>query len=84
MPAPTAKREAGTGRFAKRYPDDGFVTAVEEIGPTGTQSIADRIGCPRDSAYERLMALAEDGVIETDKIGQSRVWSAKETTDKEI
>lgn len=87
--AETEKNRDGSGRFLAHYQTDAFVQAVEEHGPAvGTQEIADEIGCTRDTAYGRLMDLADDGVVETRKVGFSRLWSVsktnKETADKEI
>lgn len=41
---------------------------------SGTSYIADEIGVARQTADRRLRVLEEDGLVETDKIGQSRIW----------
>jgi len=40
----------------------------------GTQDIADEVGVARQTAERRLWQLEDDGLVETEKIGQARIW----------
>jgi len=40
----------------------------------GTSDIAERTGVSRQAVDQRLRRMAEDGLVETRKIGRSRVW----------
>jgi len=40
----------------------------------GTQDIADNLDVARQTADRRLWQLEEQGLVETDKIGQARIW----------
>lgn len=76
---PKKSRDTDSGRFLANFETEKFVGAVEEFGPAvGTQEVADIIGCTRDTAYGRLMDLADDGKVETRKVGLSRLWSVND------
>lgn len=62
-PAPTATTEK-------------LLTAVRNhyAPAVGTQDIADEIEVARQTAERRLWQLEEDGLVETDKVGRSRIW----------
>jgi predicted transcriptional regulator len=64
------------GRFGTAYDDADFLDAVREHEPAGTAEIADAVGCHEKSAYKRLRALADGGMIGTKQIGGGRVWFA--------
>lgn len=84
MPALTGSknRDADSGRYVRCFGTQEFIEAVRELGPAvGTQDIADKIGCDRDTAYERLMELVDVGEIETRKVGRSRIWSVSESNE---
>lgn len=50
--------------------------ATETVGtPLTTSEVADTLDCARRTAYGKLEALADDGVLETKKVGaRGRVW----------
>jgi DNA-binding IclR family transcriptional regulator len=63
------------GRFKSEYPDGDFLAAVDELTPHGsTQKIADLVGCNRDTAYRRLDRLEDEGYLDSEKLGNVRIW----------
>ena len=40
----------------------------------GTSDIAEKTGVSRQAADQRLRRMADDGLVDTRKIGRSRVW----------
>ncbi|WP_135853398.1 transcriptional regulator [Halorussus salinus] len=55
--------------------EEDFASAVEYLD-TATTTVAERVGCGYDSAYYYLNKLEEDGVVRSEKIGNSLVWHA--------
>ena len=65
-----------SGQFVPEYADDEFLDAARDLGPAaGTQEIAERVGCQRDTAYRRLRMLEDDERIESRKVGMARLWT---------
>jgi predicted transcriptional regulator len=58
----------------EQYPDEAFLEAIEE-GYQGTREIADAVGCNRRTADHRLRKLEDEGVVTSEKIVRSLVWS---------
>lgn len=74
------ERNNDSGQYTDSYPDRDFIAALHEHGgAAGTSDVAEHVGCVRDSAYRRLNQLAEQGMVERQKVGNSLVWSV---TDK--
>jgi len=67
-------RDEKSGKFTEEYPSKAFINALDELGPTGTTDISDRIGCDRRTAYLKLKSLEEDGKVESKKIGNALLW----------
>lgn len=75
---PGKDRDEGSGKYTTTYTDDDFLRVIEEAGPqVGTQAVADKVGCTRDTAYRRLCELEEEDEIESRKVGMARLWSIK-------
>lgn len=73
---PGKDRDDGSGKYTTTYTDGDFLRVVEESGPqVGTQTVADEVGCTRDTAYRRLCELEDEGKIESRKVGMARLWS---------
>lgn len=69
-------RDATTGRFEKKYPDTAFIDAIEAAGgQAGTSAIAERVGCPYNTAYSALRELEADGRVEKQKVANANLWS---------
>lgn len=69
-------RDEETGLYTGEYDQDDFLVAIRESeGPAGTGEIADSVGCSHDTAYKRLKTLEEEGIIVSQKVGNTLVWS---------
>lgn len=78
---PGAERDGDSGQYTETYPREAFLEAVGSPGDmTGTQDVADEVGCSYESAYKKLRALADEGVIESRKVANARVWFAEGDT----
>lgn len=76
------ERDERSGRFTEEYPNHSFIRAIEaEDGTAGTTDIAERVGCNRRTAYNKLNQMADDGILNRQKIGNSLVWSVENNTD---
>jgi len=65
------------GKFQDKYEDDDVVQALAEAypEPLTNQEVADRVGCAKATAHNRLHELEEKGVVFTKQPGaRSRVW----------
>jgi predicted ArsR family transcriptional regulator len=71
-------RDDKTGRFRESYPAGAFVEALEELGPSGTQDVADEVGCKYRTAHAKLSELEEEGHVTSRKVGNAKLWSAVE------
>lgn len=68
-------RDSDTGRYSEEYPTEEFVDAIEsDGGATGTQDVANAVGCSYETAYGKLRGLADDGVISRRKVGNVNLW----------
>ncbi len=69
-------RDEDTGQYTGNYSSKEFLTAIENIdGMAGTGDIADEIGCAHDTAYKRLQNLENDGLVKSQKVGNTLIWS---------
>jgi len=65
------------GKFEDKYDDDDVVQALAEAypEPLTNQEVADRVGCAKATAHNRLHELEEEAVVHTKQPGaRSRVW----------
>ena len=77
---PGKDRDSESGRYTTSYPEDDFIQAVRELGPAvGTQKVATKVGCSRDTAYRTLRDLEAKGEVASRKVGMVRLWSVTET-----
>ncbi len=68
-------RDDETGEYTGRYPNSEFLDAIQkENGLVGTGEIAKIVGCAHDTAYKRLQKLEEEGVVGSQKVGNTLVW----------
>lgn len=72
------ERNSDTGQFTEKYQEEEFIEALRSLGTAGTVDVAQEVGAPRRSAYNKLEALAESGRVSTRKIGAVRVWELPE------
>jgi len=72
---PGAERDDDSGQYTETYPREDFLDAVGDPGDmTGTQDVADAVGCSYESAYKKLRALDDEGAVESRKVANTRVW----------
>jgi len=66
----------GTPGPDRQATTEGILRAIRDIyGPAaGTSEIAEKVDVSRQAADKRLRELAEEGLVNTRKIGQVRVW----------
>ena len=70
------ERDDKTGQYTDEYPEEAFLDAIRNADQMlGTGEIADSVGCAHDTAYKRLQKLEEEGVIVSQKVGNTIVWS---------
>lgn len=65
------------GKFEDKYSDDDVVQALAEAypEPLTNQEVADRVGCSKATAHNRLHELNGEGAVFTKKAGaKARVW----------
>ncbi|UTF55956.1 helix-turn-helix domain-containing protein [Natronosalvus rutilus] len=65
------------GKFKDKYSDDDVVDALLEAHPEPltNKEVAQRVGCSKPTAHNRLHELAEDDRVLTKKVGaNARVW----------
>lgn len=72
------ERNSDTGQFSAKYREEDFIEALRSLGTAGTVDVAEEVGAPRRSAYNKLESLAESGLVNTRKIGAVRVWELSE------
>lgn len=72
---PNDQRESESGQFASKYPDETFLSALNDLGEAGTRDVAEHVGCDRDTARRRLTALAESSDANRRKIAGAILWS---------
>jgi len=67
-------RDNRSGRYTTEFESETFIEAVDELGLASTRDIADEVGCSYDLAYRRLKELADEGLVEGNKVGNTYHW----------
>lgn len=68
----------------RRFTTDDFLGAITAVSGTATTGkIADRVGCSNDLALQRLHALAEQGVIERENVGNAYLWHRSDANSED-
>ncbi|WP_435078554.1 transcriptional regulator [Halococcus sp. AFM35] len=81
---PGRNRDEDSGRFQEEYPPEEVIAAIQnQDGYAGTASIADEIGATTESAYVKLRAMEDEGYVESQLVGQSRIWEVTEEDTQE-
>lgn len=69
------ERDDETGQYTDEYPKEAFLEAIKSADQMlGTGEIAEAVGCAHDTAYKRLQKLEEDGIVGSQKVGNTIVW----------
>jgi len=61
----------------REHSDNEFIDAIDD-GNRTTQAIADYIGITRQGADYRLRQLQADGIVTSEKVGGTLLWSKQE------
>ncbi|ELZ21065.1 hth domain-containing protein [Halosimplex carlsbadense 2-9-1] len=70
------ERDNETGKFTVKYPREDFLEAIRKNGGmAGTSDIAESIGVIRETAYKKLKRMEEDGEVNSQRVGNSLVWT---------
>ena len=73
-------RDKESGRYTGEYSMEDFLQAISnEGGVAGTGEIAERVGCAHDTAYKRLQKLEKKGLVSSEKVGNTLIWSENRT-----
>lgn len=75
-------RDADTGQFAETYPREAFLTAIRTLDGGGTTDIATEVGCTQDAAYKKLTTMREEGLVDSQEVGRSLLWTVSDTIDR--
>lgn len=68
-------RDDESGRYTEGFTDSDVLEALEALEGVGTtREVADEIGCARKTAYNKLLALDDEGVIDARKTGRTWLW----------
>lgn len=72
---PGAERDDDSGQYTETYPTEAFLDAIDNVdGMTGTQDVADAVGCSYETAYKKLRSLEDAGTVDSEKVANARVW----------
>lgn len=77
-----------TGTYAEQYPDDAFIKALRNAGDwVSSEEVSSIIGCSRETARRKLMALKEreetdtDVTVEHKVFGNTNTWKITEEVE---
>jgi len=62
------------GKYTETYPDEAFLTAVNELDVASTQNVSNEVGCSYDLAYRRLKNLQNEGKVTTQEVRNAFLW----------
>lgn len=74
-------RDSDDGTYEPEYSDDSFLKAIREQSLPTTTDVADTVGCDRSTAHYRLGKLADADRVESEQVGNAKVWSVIEIDD---
>lgn len=62
------------GVYVETYPLEDFLDCLEGEGLTTTKNIAECVGASYQTTYRKLRMLEDDGAVESQMLGGTRVW----------
>ena len=69
------ERDEKTGKYTGEYPRQDFLNAIKNSEQLlGTGEIADIVGCSHDTSYKRLQKLEDEGIVISQKVGNTLLW----------
>ena len=64
------------------YPSEAYLEAIDEHAPHATTTkVAESVGVTRQGADYRLRQLEEEGLIESELVGNTLIWTVIEDAD---
>jgi len=68
------RRNSDSGQYEEVYSTEEIVGLLQDTR-LGTSEVADRLGCHRTTAHDRLNELERQGIITHDRVGNTHLWS---------
>lgn len=68
-------RDPDSGQFESDSPDDALIDFIRSAQNCSSGDVADEFGFSRRNALERLRGLEADGKLDSEKIGNTNVWT---------
>lgn len=68
------RRDTDSGQFEEVYSAAEIIELLEDTR-LGTSEVADRLGCHRTTAHDRLQELEQDDLVVHDRVGNTYMWS---------
>ena len=75
---PYDQRNDESGKFTPTYSATDFLDAIPQADPATTSNVGEIVGCKYRTAYQWLNDLADEGLVESQKIGNSLIWSVND------
>jgi GTP-sensing pleiotropic transcriptional regulator CodY len=69
------RRDSETGRYQQRYTADEIVNELRDTR-LATVEVADRLGCHRSTAFEKLRELEAEGLVRSKQVGNTLIWES--------
>lgn len=71
-------RDDETGKYEQVYTDEK-IRSVLAGTRLATGEVADRLGCHRTTAHERLKELEQEGLVVSSEAGRTYIWEWNES-----
>lgn len=64
------------------YTEEQYLEAIRSNAPATTKEVADDVGVTRQGADYRLRTLEEDGVVSSEMLGNTLIWTVENAPDR--
>ena len=73
------ERDAETGKFVDKYPQEALLEAIRELGGiAATSEVAEAVAADRNTVYKKLQSMEGEGDVSSRKAGGIRVWEVEQ------
>lgn len=62
-------------KHSHRYSDDDVLRAIRTQDHASANGVADELDCSRQTAHYRLKQLQDEGRVQSEKIGNTLIWT---------
>lgn len=69
------RRDNESGKYEEVYSDEDFLSVLRGTR-LGTSEIAEKIGCHRTTAHDKLREMEEKRKVESKQVGNTLMWEA--------